>query len=139
MELNKQYHAILTGTKPSSIARVIAASLNKIGWHTWLYSRKVQPSDKNLMHIRQCDVTNHKQITQLIEEIPSINLAINMADSGTAFGELTLLSPEDITSFVDVKVTGSLLLSRAILQKSTKQNIHTKLVWTAGKPTDNGK
>lgn len=135
----KDNHAVLTGTQPNSISWTISAALMQEGWHTWLYGRNAEPKDDGLLHIRQCDVTNYSQITTLIGEIPQIHLAVQMADSGTAFGEIENLTSTDVRLFIETKITGSILLTQAILRKTLQQKGHTMLVWAAGKPTNKDK
>lgn len=131
--------ALITGTKRKSIGRVIANSLHKSGWDIWLYSRSGKKIDKPNWHERQCDITNASSIKKLLAEIPQLNLVMMLADTGGGKGALEEITGLDVQKFIEVKLTGSVLLNQAIVQKFKNQKQPIKLVWCAGKPSQKPK
>jgi NAD(P)-dependent dehydrogenase (short-subunit alcohol dehydrogenase family) len=127
--------ALLTGTKPHSLGRYIGESLRKQGWDVWLYSRSASYEEAPNWHLRTCDITNTKEIEKLLKEIPTLDLAVQLADPGGPFGSLEELSEKTIKDFIGVKLIGNILLTQALLKKARKSNHPLQLVWGAGKPS----
>ncbi|HMO78180.1 MAG TPA: SDR family oxidoreductase [Candidatus Paceibacterota bacterium] len=122
--------ALICGTRPDSIGRHIAEHLIKNGWEVWLYSRSAYHSDSAYLHVRAIDVSNLRDVQALLDEMGQPDLVVFAADTGTGFGNLESLSAEEIESFINAKVTGSVLLSCELMRRSTV----AKLIWLCGHP-----
>ncbi|KKQ80594.1 MAG: Methyltransferase type 11 [Parcubacteria group bacterium GW2011_GWC2_38_7] len=125
--------ALIAGTKSKSIGRYLGEQLQKQGYTVWLYGRHAQKIDKPGWHERKCNITNEKSISILLNEISKIDLVMMLADGGDGHRELSELSEEGIRGCVDAKLTGSLLLNKALINKYSDQENKIKLVWCAGK------
>ena len=124
--------ALLTARSQDSIGRIFGRFLLDQGWSVFLYSRDLDPGDEGNLHQRRCDVRNASGIDAMLEQTGPVDLAVQLADSGTGFGELVDASEDGIRDFVDAKITGSLLLTRALIRQSTEHGHHVKLLWAAG-------
>lgn len=125
--------ALITGTKEKSIGRFLAQHLHKNGWEIWLYSRKAKKIDKSLWHERKCDISNEKSIAKLLDEIKDINLVMMLADGGESHLMLENLSEDSIKTFINAKLIGSLLLTKALALKFPKAKKPIQLAWCGGK------
>lgn len=127
---------LLAGTKQHSIGRYVGRALHEAGWDVWLYSRDVKKVEKPSWHERRCDIASEKSIAKLLCQIPHIDLVMMLADTG-CHGPLNVLSEKSVKEFVDAKVFGSLMLTKALEARVIDAPI--QLVWCAGKPTNKAK
>ncbi|MFA5993975.1 MAG: methyltransferase domain-containing protein [Parcubacteria group bacterium] len=125
--------ALIAGTKEKSIGRFLAEHLHKNGWEIWLYSRKAKKIDKSLWHERKCDISDEKSLAKLLTEIKNINLVMMLADGGESHLVLEELSEESIKTFINAKLIGSLLLTKALALKFPKPQEPIQLAWCGGK------
>lgn len=124
---------LIAGTKEKSIGRFIATQLHAEGWDVWLYSRNARRVDAPRWHERMCDISSEKGIKKLISEITDLNLVMMLADSGGAHESLEDLSGSNIKGFINAKLVGSVLLSKAVIAKFGNRQNQLKMVWCAGK------
>ncbi|MEI7511962.1 MAG: SDR family NAD(P)-dependent oxidoreductase [Candidatus Uhrbacteria bacterium] len=132
--------ALIAGTKSKSIGRYIAKHLHSLGWEVWLYSRSAKHINKANWHERACDISSEKSIQKLIGEIHNIDLVMMLADSGKGHEILEGTRELDVKELMNAKLTGSVLLSKALIQKFPKHDVPLKMIWCAGttsrKPKD---
>ncbi len=83
---------LLTGTKPHSLSRVIGKLFHKHGWDVWLYSRHTRIHNSDRWHERRCDVTSTSSIKWFLLEMPRVDIAVQLADTG-GHGDLETLKP----------------------------------------------
>lgn len=129
---------LIAGTKRKSIGRFLATALHKMGWEIWLYSRSAKKIDRLYWHERKCDISSEQNIKKLLDEISDIELAMMLADTG-GHGSLKELTENGIKKFVDAKLIGSLLLSKALAIKYVSRKKPIKLIWCAGKQSKKSK
>lgn len=117
---------IFGSTNKQSIGRKFAQWLSK-GNIMFLASRSLKNLDLENWHERQCNISNDLAVKNLINKvIPDI--ALLMADSGTAGKNLYSLSPNDIKKFINIKLVSSV----SIVQHILKINPRCKIIWTMG-------
>jgi len=126
---------LISGTNKKSIGLFLATYLHKKGWEIWICNRSAKNTDKNMWHERKCDFSNQRNITKLTSEIPDIDLVLFLADTGTAFGDLSRLSDRGIKDFINAKLIGSIILIKALLAKYNFRSKPIQAVWFAGKPS----
>jgi cyclopropane fatty-acyl-phospholipid synthase-like methyltransferase/NAD(P)-dependent dehydrogenase (short-subunit alcohol dehydrogenase family) len=130
---------LLAGTKEKSIGRFLAKAFHSIGWEVWLYSRSVKNIDELNWHERPCDISSEQSIKKLIKEIPRLDLAIMLADTG-GHDMLEETSERSVKAFVNSKLVGSVILTKALLLKFSNNTEPLKIIWLGGstskKPKD---
>jgi cyclopropane fatty-acyl-phospholipid synthase-like methyltransferase len=132
----RKKQVLLAGTNKKSIGRFIAKTLhNKLGWEVWLYGLHTKTIDKKYWHERKCDISSEKEIEKILSEIPDLDLAIMLADTGTGHYALEELTEKGIKGCINAKLVGTLLLNKALMKKYLNRNKPIKLVWCAGSPS----
>ncbi len=126
---------LMTGTKEKSISRYLGNVLHSLGWEVWLYSRNGKKKDSKYWHERSCDISSKKSIDRLLIEIKDLDLVMMLADSGTGHGTLEELGEPEVKNFISAKLTGSILLNKALATRYSFREEPIKLVWCAGKPS----
>lgn len=125
--------ALIAGTKDKSIGRFLAEHLHKNGWEIWLYSRKAKKVDRSFWHERRCDISNEKSLTKILNETKNIDLVMMLADGGESHLMLEELTEESIKTFINAKLIGSILLTKALALKFPKPQKPIQLAWCGGK------
>lgn len=125
--------ALIAGTKEKSIGRFLAQHLHRNGWEIWLYSRHAKKVDRSMWHERKCDISDEKSIAKLLREIKNIDLVMMLADGGESHLIIEDLSEESIKTFINAKLIGSLLLTKALAIRFPKREKPIQLAWCGGK------
>lgn len=122
---------LLAGTKEKSLGKYFARRFQKIGWETWLYGRSAVNYDNVKQHVRKCDITLESDADNLLLGIPSLDVVIHSADSGS-HGLIENLAVSQIREGIMSKIFGSVLLTKKILQRWPDRKF--KMIWLAGSP-----
>lgn len=103
----------------SGIGREIATEFKNAGWNVWVTSR--DPKQREALSgvtVRQLDLTNQAQITQLMSDIKAktgrLDVLVNNAGYGIV-GPTETISAEQARKLMDVNVIGPFLLTQAAL------------------------
>jgi cyclopropane fatty-acyl-phospholipid synthase-like methyltransferase/short-subunit dehydrogenase len=131
--------ALIAGSKQKSIGRFLANKLHREGWEIWLYGRSANKIDRPNWHERKCDISDENSVSKLFGEIKDLDLALMLADSGPAHGEIKELTQQGMKDSVNAKFIGSVLLTKEFERKFSKRKKPIKLVWCAGKPSKKSK
>lgn len=126
--------ALIAGTKEHSIGRFVGKALHSLGWDVWLYSRNARNVDREFWHERSCDISQEKSVESLLGEISSLDLVMMLADAG-GHGELGGLSENQVKEAINAKLTGTVLLIKAIEKIYSLQASPIQMIWCAGKPS----
>lgn len=130
---------LLTGTGEKSIGRFIGKQFHEMGWEVWLYSRNAKINNDERWHERKCDIASEEDVERLLEEISSLDIAVQLADAGNVHVPLEELKAYDISKCMNAKLTGSLIITKQLLKKSKKQGRPIKLIWCCGKISEKPK
>ncbi len=131
--------ALIAGTKTKSIGRFVAVALHKLGYEIYLYGRSAKTVDKAGWHERACDISNEKSISKLLNEVQSLDLVLMFADAEGGHGTIEELTKEGVESCFGAKLVGSVLLTKAIVQKFKNRQTPIQMIWGAGGVSDKPK